>query len=79
MTERIDTNRSVTDAPTGVEERTGQELVMFLERDQLVADTSVPLPRAHLGRGANLGLWTLRVVVIMLSGMVIYTFASQLK
>ena len=79
MAERIDTNRGVTDAPTEGEERTGQELVMFLERDQLVADTSVPLPRAHLGRGANLGLWTLRVVVIMLSGMVIYTFASQLK
>jgi hypothetical protein len=79
MAERIDTNRGATDAPTGGEERDGQELVMFLERDQLVADTSVPLPRAHLGRRANLGLWTLRVFVIMLSGMVIYTFASQLK
>jgi len=52
---------------------------MFLEPDQLVADTSVPVPRASLGRRANAGLWALRVFIILISIMVIYTFASKLK
>ena len=60
-------------------ERADQELVMFLEPDQLVADTSVPVPRASLGRRANAGLWALRVFIILISIMVIYTFASKLK
>jgi hypothetical protein len=59
-------------------ERADQELVMFLERDQLDAGTSVPVPRARLNRRANVGLWTLRVFVILVSIMVIYTFASKL-
>jgi hypothetical protein len=79
MAEPVDANRGITDPASREEERADQELVMFLERDQLVADTSVALPRAHLSRRANLGLWTLRVFVIMLSGMVIYTFASELQ
>ena len=56
-----------------------QELVMFLERDQLMADTSIPLPRAALSNRAKAGLWALRVFVILISIMVIYTFAANLK
>ena len=55
-----------------------QELVMFLERDQLVTDTSRPVPRAALSRRAISALWVLRVFVIVVSAMVIYTFIEQL-
>jgi hypothetical protein len=55
-----------------------QELVMFLERDQLVTDTSRPVPRAALTRRANNALWALRVFVVILSAMVIYTFIAQI-
>jgi hypothetical protein len=55
-----------------------QELVMFLERDQFVTDTSRPVPRAALTRRANNALWALRVFVVILSAMVIYTFISQI-
>jgi hypothetical protein len=51
---------------------------MFLERDQLVADTSQPVPRAQLGRRASAALWGLRVFVLVVSFMVIYTFVQQL-
>jgi hypothetical protein len=51
---------------------------MFLERDQLVADTSEPVPRAHLSPGVNAALWALRVFVLVVSFMVIYTFVAQL-
>jgi hypothetical protein len=53
-----------------------QELIMFLERDQLVVDKSRPVPRALLGRRATLALWALRVFAIVISAMVIYTFVS---
>jgi hypothetical protein len=36
------------------------------------------MPRAQLGRRAAIALWALRVIVIILSAMVIYTFFSQL-
>ncbi len=55
-----------------------EELVMYLERDQLVADRSRPVPRARLGRRAAAGLWALRVFALVLSAMVIYTFVTQL-
>lgn len=54
------------------------ELIAYLESDQLVAERSRPVPRARLGRGANVGLWALRVFVIVVSAMVIYTFVAQL-
>jgi hypothetical protein len=53
-------------------------MVMFLERDQLALDTARPVPRASLGRRTTLALWALRVLVIVVSAMVIYTFASQI-
>jgi hypothetical protein len=54
-----------------------EEMVMFLERDQLVLDAARPVPRARLHRRTIVALWALRVVVIVVSAMVIYAFASQ--
>jgi hypothetical protein len=59
-------------------EREREEMVMFLERDQLVSDKSRPVPRARLSRRATVGLWALRVFAIVVSAMVVYTFISQL-
>ncbi|HTX47409.1 MAG TPA: hypothetical protein VMD48_14095 [Solirubrobacteraceae bacterium] len=55
-----------------------EELIEYLERDQLVADRSVPVPPARLSRPAAIGLWALRVFAIILSAMVIYVFIAQL-
>jgi hypothetical protein len=55
-----------------------EELIMHLERDQLAAETLRPLPRAHLPRRALLALWALRVFVVLVSAMVIYTFIARL-
>jgi hypothetical protein len=61
------------------EQATPPELVMFLERDQLSADTSHPVLRAQLSTRTRVALWALRVFVILMSAMVIYTFAAELK
>ena len=55
-----------------------EELIMHLERDQLVAETLRPVSRAHIGRRALIGLWALRVFVVLVSLMVIYTFIARL-
>ena len=60
------------------EERFEDELIMHLERDQFVAETSRPVPRAHLSATARAGLWALRVFVVLVGLMVIYTFIDQL-
>jgi hypothetical protein len=59
-------------------ERAEDELIMHLERDQLVAETARPVPRAALGRRALAALWALRVFVVVVGAMVIYTFIDQL-
>ena len=51
---------------------------MDLERDQIVAETSRPVARAALSARATAGLWALRVFVVLVSLMVIYTFIDQL-
>jgi hypothetical protein len=56
----------------------GEEMIDYLERDQLVAETFRPVARAALGGGALASLWALRVFVVIVSAMVLYTFASQL-
>ncbi len=62
------------------QERFEDELMFIhLERDQLVAVTSRPVSQARLGAGAQLGLWALRIFVIVVSLMVIYTFIAQLQ
>lgn len=50
----------------------------FLEPGQLTTATRQPVPRAELSRRATIALWALRVLVITLSAMVIYTFFAQL-
>jgi hypothetical protein len=60
------------------QERLEDELIMHLERDQFVAETSRPVPRAPLSARARASLWALRVFVLIVSLMVIYTFAEQL-
>jgi hypothetical protein len=60
------------------QERFEDELIMHLERDQFVAETSRPVTRAPLGPRASAGLWALRVFVVLVSLMVIYTFFEQL-
>jgi hypothetical protein len=59
--------------------RPEDELIMHLERDQLVAETSRPLPRARLSGRATAALWALRVFVVIVGAMVIYTFIDQLR
>jgi hypothetical protein len=53
-------------------------LIMHLERDQFVDETSRPVPRAALGPRVTAALWALRVFVVLVSLMVIYTFVQQL-
>jgi hypothetical protein len=60
------------------QQRVEDEQVMHLERDQLVAETSRPAPRAALSARAAAGLWALRAFVVLVSLMVIYTFIDQL-
>jgi hypothetical protein len=67
------------DSPEGAEPSDHEELIMFLERDQLVSNRSKPVARAQLGRGATQALWALRIFVLVVSFMVIYTFIAQLR
>lgn len=54
------------------------DLVHYLEPDQLVLDKARPVERAVLSPRARLGLWALRVFVLVISAMVIYTFFANL-
>jgi len=55
-----------------------EELIMHLERDQFVAETSKPVKRAPLAPLTRTGMWALRVFAVSVSGMVIYTFVAAL-
>ena len=55
-----------------------EEMVEFLERDQLVSGRSRPLGRASLSTRSRIGLWALRIFVLVVGAMVIYTFFAQL-
>jgi len=55
-----------------------EELVEYLESDQLVRERSRPVERRPLDRRAALALWALRVFVIVVGAMVIYTFFARL-
>ena len=59
-------------------ERSEDKQVMHLQRGQLVAETSRPVPRAALSARTAAGLWALRVFAVLVSLMVIYTFIGQL-
>ena len=75
-----DTHRSsgIREQDLQPQERFEDELIMHLERDQFVAETSRPVPRAPLSARAVAGLWALRVFVVLVGLMVIYTFVDQL-
>jgi len=60
-------------------ERSQDKQVMYLDRDQLVAETTRPVPRAALSARTIAGLWALRVFAVLVSLMVIYTFIDQLR
>lgn len=84
---RTDTHH-LRDAPAPVpireeelqaEERAEDQLIMHLERDQFVAETARPVPRAPLSSATVAGLWALRVFVVLVSAMVIYTFVVNLR
>jgi hypothetical protein len=60
------------------QERFEDELIMHLERDQFVDETSRPVPRVALSARGAAGLWALRVFVVLVSLMVLYTFIDQL-
>jgi hypothetical protein len=54
------------------------ELIEFLEPDQLVADTSRPVPRKVLSPPQTSALWGLRIFFLLLSVMVIWSFIAGL-
>ncbi len=57
----------------------GDEPAGHLQRGQVVAETSRPVPRAALSARAAAGLWALRIFGVIVSLMVIYTFIDQLR
>jgi hypothetical protein len=66
-------------APTLPErQHADEDVVMFLEPDQLVLDKLRPVRRARLSPRQTAALWALRTLVVVLGAMVIYTFFSQL-
>jgi hypothetical protein len=69
---------SVAEADRPSRERLEDELIMHLERDQFVEATSRPVSRAPLSARATQALWALRVFVVLVSLMVMYTFIDQL-
>lgn len=56
----------------------GEAPLSYLEPKQFVVDKSIPVPRAQLGPRASAALWVLRIFVLVVSAMVIYTFVAQL-
>lgn len=55
-----------------------EQLIEFLESDQLVDARSHPLRRRVLDRRVAIALWALRVFVVVVGVMVIYTFFARL-
>jgi hypothetical protein len=70
---------AISERDLQAQERAEDELIMHLERDQFVVETSRPVPPAALSLRAIAGLWALRVFVVLVSLMVIYTFVDQLR
>jgi hypothetical protein len=70
--------RPIREQDVQPQERYEDELVMSLERDQFVSETSRPLPRASLTARVRGALWGLRLFVTLVGAMVVYTFVYQL-
>jgi hypothetical protein len=56
-----------------------EELIEYLESDQLVSERSRPVQRRVLDRRIGIALWGLRLFVIVVGVMVIYTFFTRLS
>ena len=56
-----------------------EDLVESLEPDQLVSAMEQRLPRATMSRGRALALWALRALLLVIAGMVVYTFAVSIS
>lgn len=69
----------VRDATPGWSDSDREELVEYLESDQLVAERSRPVARQALSPRVAVALWVLRVFVIVVGVMVIYTFFANLS
>ncbi len=54
-----------------------EELLAYLEPDQLAAHAASPVPPAVLAHRTRVMLWALRIFVIVVGAMVIYTFVYQ--
>jgi len=54
------------------------QLIQSLEPDQLVAAVAKPLPRLQLSRSVVIALWAVRIFVLIISVLVVYTFIVQL-
>ena len=77
-TNEVDDSAAIEEKDLRPRERFDDELIMDLERDQFVVETSRPVPRAALSPRATAALWALCVFVVLVSVMVIYTFIHQL-
>jgi hypothetical protein len=55
-----------------------EQLIEYLESDQLVEERSRPVAARRLGPGVAWLLWALRIFVVVVGAMVIYTFFAQL-
>jgi hypothetical protein len=63
----------------GAPEADHEELIEYLESDQLVEQRAQPVGRRPLTPRLAAALWSLRVFVITVGVMVIYTFFAQLN
>jgi hypothetical protein len=54
------------------------ELIHALEPDQIVAVASQPLPRYQISSGGNVALWLLRIFILLITMLVVYTFIIAL-
>lgn len=55
-----------------------EDLIESLEPDQLVGAIDRPVPRRRLSRAGRVGLWVLRVWLLVITAMVIYVFVLGL-
>lgn len=75
----MSTTRRAPAPPPPPDAQHDEPLIMNLEPDQFVAETSRPVARIALRPRARAGLWALRIFAVTVSAMVIYTFVAQLR
>lgn len=56
-----------------------EDLIEGLEPDQLVEVMNLPLPRAPVSTVVNTGLWVLRILLLALALMAVYSFVAALR